>query len=123
MGKTSAKPSIQLLAEVMPLVKSLKKNLLAGAVVLLGSRAKRRRPATYADWDLGITGGKRAINSRTYLKLKALVDDLAENLPRQVDLVNLDAAPKWFFDGMDYEPIFLGGQKRIWNLKYKEIHG
>jgi len=80
------------------------------AVILLGSRA-RGKPEKYSDWDLGITGGEKPFGGREFLSLRGRVAELAENLPRKVDLVNLDAAPLWFLQSIDYEPIFLGGDE------------
>ena len=78
------------------------------AVILLGSRA-RGNFKKYSDWDIGITKGEKRIEGRAFLRLKGRISELAENLPRKVELINLDAAPNWFLDSIDYSLIFLGG--------------
>jgi len=80
------------------------------AVVLIGSRAKGREKK-YSDWDIAITGGTNPVSTKKYLRLKDLVEELSEDMPTMVDLVNLDAAPAWFYDKMDYEPVFLDGNR------------
>lgn len=81
------------------------------AAILLGSRAKGQAKA-FSDWDIGITGGEKNISDRDFLGMKGRVDEIADNLPRKVDLINLDSAPDWFLDEIDYEPVFLGGNER-----------
>jgi len=83
------------------------------ALVLLGSRAKGKAKK-YSDWDIGVTRGSDALTGREFLKIKRLVGDLAEDLPRKVDLINLDSAPEWFLDSLDYEPLFLGGDEKTY---------
>jgi len=89
------------------------------AVVLLGSRA-RGKHREYSDWDIGITGGDSKVTSSEYLKLKNITEEISENVPRMVDLVNLDAAPSWFLKGIDYEPVFLDGNKEA-HLYFKGV--
>lgn len=78
------------------------------AVILLGSRADGSAKK-YSDWDLGVTRAEIPINDREFLRMKGRVGELADNLPRKVDLVNLDAAPYWFLHLINYSVIFLGG--------------
>ena len=40
-----------------------------------------------------------------------------------VDLVNLDQAPHWFLAGIDYEPIFLGGDREAFIHFKGVLHG
>ncbi len=78
------------------------------ALLLIGSRARgnyKRR----SDWDLGITSGIHGTDTSTYLRIKSTVEDLAEDLPVIVDLVNLDRAPYWFLAEFDYKPKFICG--------------
>ena len=80
------------------------------AIVLLGSRAKNKEKK-YSDWDIGITRFGNAISGEEYLILKGKVEDLAEDITCNVDLINLDQAPKWFLESIDYEPVFLDGSR------------
>lgn len=84
------------------------------AVVLLGSRAEGKSKK-FSDWDIGITKGKERLSGRDFIRLRSIVQDLAEDLPRKVDLVNLDAAPVWFLISIDYDLVFLGGDKLAYN--------
>ena len=108
--------------EIMPIVREL---CLADdeiAVGLLGSRA-RGSERKYSDWDLCITRGVRALTGEQFLKLKRTVDDDVDRLPREVDFVNLDAAPEWFLMEIDYEPVFLGGNSNSWSYFTGVLHG
>lgn len=101
------------LAEIMPIAAALCAADRGIAVGLLGSRAKGRQ-RRYSDWDLGITRGQRPLGGVEFLRLKRTVDDAVDALPREVDFINLDAAPEWFLLGVDYEPTFLAGDSNSW---------
>jgi predicted nucleotidyltransferase len=92
------------------------------AIGLLGSRAKGTAKK-YSDWDLGVTRGNAGLTTKDFLKYKHLVSDLADDLPRGIDLVNLDAAPAWFLSGVDYEPLFLAGNPISWSHFMGVLHG
>ena len=92
------------------------------AVVLLGSRAKGSYKK-YSDWDLGVTRGSLPVTGREFLRMRGRVSDLADNLPRKVDLVNLDAAPEWFLLSIDYELIFLVGSFESYQYLKGVLHG
>ncbi len=94
--------------EISHIIKYLCDQNSSIAVLLIGSRAKGGEEQ-YSDWDIAITGGTTPVSSAEYLRLKRTVDDLAEDLPRGIDLINLDAAPSWFLKKIDYAPILLGG--------------
>lgn len=76
--------------------------------VLIGSRA-RGNAKEFSDYDIGVSGGRTPLDSRAYLRLKSQIEDLAEDLPWSIDVVNLDQAPAWFLRGIDYEPRYLAG--------------
>jgi predicted nucleotidyltransferase len=108
--KIDAEGEIEHLSEIRQIIDALVKADAGIAVLLLGSRAKgTARP--YADWDIGITRNGKPIDGRLFLTLRGKTEELAEDLPRSVDLVNLDAAPAWFLEGIDYEPLFLDGNR------------
>lgn len=103
-------PKLKYIEEIQPIVARLAKADPEMAVVLLGSRAgKRARP--YSDWDLGIFRYPRGLSGMEYLRLKGMVQELAEDLVRNVDLVNLNQAPAWFLAGIQGEVVFLDGKK------------
>jgi len=108
--------------EIMPIVKNLYSFDRNIAVGLLGSRAKGTG-RKYSDWDLCITRGPNLLAGEEFLKLKRSVDDEVDKLPREVDIVNLDAAPDWFLMGIDYEPVFLGGNSNAWSYFMGVLYG
>jgi predicted nucleotidyltransferase len=108
--------------EIMPIVKKLCASDNEIAVGLLGSRAKGNS-RKYSDWDLCMTRGGRALTGEEFLKLKRTVDEDVDRLPREVDFVNLDAAPAWFLLGISYEPVFLGGSSNSWSYFTGVLHG
>lgn len=87
------------------------------AVILLGSRA-RGGAKRYSDWDLGFTCGRDRLTGRQFLRLRGQVAELAESLPRKVDLVNLDCAPDWFLGTIDHSLQLLAGD--VQSLHYFE---
>jgi len=117
-----AEVAIKDLAEI----KSIIDHLVAAdpkiAVVLLGSRAKGKS-RKFSDWDLGITRIPDLIDGDLYLKLRGEIEYLADDLQRGVDLINIDAAPLWFFEGIDYDPIFLDGNREGFAHLMGVIHG
>lgn len=100
-------PQIDYLNEIKTIIQELSQKP-GVAVVLLGSRANGRAKR-YSDWDLGVTAGEKKLSGFELLRLKRSVEVLAEDLPRKVEIINLDAAPCWFLESIDYEPVFLGG--------------
>ncbi len=92
------------------------------AVLLLGSRA-RGEAMRFSDWDIGITGGEKNVGEREYLRLKGRINEIADNLPRKVDLINLDFAPDWFLEEINYEPVFLGGDEKSFHYFKGVLNG
>jgi predicted nucleotidyltransferase len=110
------------LDEIRLIIAALLKQSPHIAIVLLGSRAKGRAKQ-YADWDLGITRPAAPIGSREFLSLRGIAADLAEDLIRHVDVINLDAAPGWFWEGINYEPVFLDGDREGYSFLKGILHG
>jgi predicted nucleotidyltransferase len=108
--------------EIRPIVAALLRRAPGVAVVLLGSRA-RGRPNTYSDWDIGVLRPSAPLSGDEFLALRRAAADLAEDLVRAVDLVNLDAAPAWFWEGVDYEPVFLDGDREAYAFLKGLLHG
>jgi predicted nucleotidyltransferase len=108
--------------EIRPIIAALFRRNPGIAVVLLGSRAKGRAKA-FSDWDLGVTRPGAPIKGEEFLALRRVAADLAEDLVRNVDVVNLDAAPDWFWEGLDYEPVFLDGDRESYSFLKGMLHG
>lgn len=108
--------------EIMPIVKKLCSFDKDVAVGLLGSRAKGTG-RKYSDWDLCIAKGPNILSGEEFLRLKRSVDNEVDGLPREVDIVNLDAAPEWFLTGLDYDPVFLAGNSNAWSYFMGVLHG
>lgn len=110
------------LEEILPLIKKMAAKYPQVAFGLFGSRAKGTAKK-FSDWDIGITGGSCVLNSQQYVKIKNEIMDLAEDLPRSVDVISLDAAPLWFWEEMDYSPIFLAGDEKSWQYFLGVLYG
>ena len=108
--------------EIRPVISALLRGGAGITIVLLGSRAKGRA-GRFSDWDLGVTRPSAPINGKEFLSLRGIAADLSENLVRHVDVINLDAAPGWFWEGVDYEPIFLNGDKDGYSFLKGMLHG
>jgi predicted nucleotidyltransferase len=109
--------------EIRPLVARLAKESPGAAVLLLGSRASGKAK-NYSDWDLGIFGYPAPLSGLEYLRLKGIVEEMSEDLVRQVDLVHLNQAPLWFLEDLSSGPIiFLDGNKEAWVYFQGVMHG
>jgi predicted nucleotidyltransferase len=96
--------------EIRPIVAALARQDKQIAALLIGSRAKGKHHQ-HADWDIGITRCTEPISSDACSTMKQAIDDIADDLPHGVHLVNLDESPRWFLEGIDYAPIFLDGDR------------
>jgi transcriptional regulator with XRE-family HTH domain len=83
------------------------------AFTLIGSRA-RGSAKKHSDWDIGFTGGPDGLGTDTYLRVKSMFQNLTDDLVFSTQLVNLDQAPDWFLEDMDYKPIFLAGNEKAY---------
>lgn len=108
--------SIPLAEEIGPIVARLVKKNRKMAVVLLGSRAAGKgRP--YSDWDLGIFSIQSPVSGLEYLRLKRFVEEMSEDLVREVDLVNLNQAPVWFLENLGGVLFLDGDEESFFYLK------
>jgi len=82
--------------------------------MLIGSRA-RGTAQLNSDWDIAISGGMHASTSNKYLEVKSKIEDLTEEFSQGCDVINLDAAPEWFFTEMEYQPQFLIGNYKSYS--------
>jgi len=110
---STTKVSLPFIDEIRPLLVQLLKQDKKVAVVLLGSRAKKRAQ-NYSDWDLGVIRYPKPLEGIEFLRLKRWVGDLSEDLPRTVDLVNLNQAPDWFLKDIANSVLYLDGNKEAW---------
>jgi len=101
-------PPLEFLKKALPGAAGQDENLV---FLLLGSRAKGRG-RKFSDWDIGISGGDEAVDTAYYLKLKSHIQDITEDFPFSVDVINLDCAPIWFLSDIDYKPVFLCGSEK-----------
>jgi len=113
---------IEYIDEIRPVIAALIRQSPGIAVVLLGSRAKRQAKA-FSDWDLGVTRPASPIGGEEYLSLRRVAADLAEDLVRNVDVINLDTAPDWFWADLNYEPVFLDGDRESYSFLKGMLHG
>ncbi len=89
---------------------------------LLGSRANNTAH-TFSDWDIGISGGDTPIHSNDYLAIKQDIDDALDDWHYDVDVIHMDAAPKWFLAQIVYTPILLAGNTQTYHYTRGKIHG
>lgn len=110
------------ISEMMPIIKNICLADEKVAVGLLGSRA-RDKARKYSDWDIGITRGSNPLGGVEFLRLKRHADEAIDRLAREVDILNLDAAPDWFLRGIDYTPVYLAGDTNAWAFFLGVLHG
>ncbi len=113
---------IEFTDEIIPIVQDIANKYPDVAVMLLGSRAKGKEKK-YSDWDLGVTKGSKGLTTKEYFAVKSFVEDIVDDLPRSVDVVNLDNAPLWFLEGIDYDPIYLGGKQGAFEFFLGVLNG
>lgn len=104
----SESSKIQNFDEISHIIAAIAKSDKKISVLLLGSRAKGSAKK-YSDWDIGITCGESPLTTEKYLHIKNMVSELSEDIPRNVDIINLDSAPSWFLKEINYNPFFLDG--------------
>lgn len=80
--------------------------------VLFGSRS-RGEAAKYADWDIGVFSDK-GLSHETYRRVVRRKNELIEDLPFFVDIVNLNRADENFLAEISKEWRFLAGRLSDW---------
>jgi predicted nucleotidyltransferase len=85
--------------------------------ILFGSRA-RNAAHPYADWDVGVYCSK-GLSHEGYRKIRRKTSDLAEALPFNIDIVNLNKADQAFLKEIAKDWRFLTGSLQDW-LKLQE---
>lgn len=94
--------------ELLVIVKRLAEKYESVCFMLIGSQVGEAKHA-YSDWDIAVSGGERVVLSEQYLDIKSELEDFCDNFAREVDLVNLDAAPIWFLCDLKQAPMYLAG--------------
>lgn len=100
------------LQEIAPLIDELQSDFPKVTFVLFGSRV-RRRAHKYSDWDIGVFS-KDGIPHALYRRIGQHMDDLVEDLPFMVDVVNLNLADNSFLREASKDWTFLAGQLKDW---------
>lgn len=98
--------------KIAPIVDRLHENFPDVTFVLFGSRA-RGSAAKYSDWDVGVYSSK-GLTHEQYRNIAKLKDDLVENFPFFVDIVNLNRADANFLNAVRKDWIFLTGMCNDW---------
>jgi predicted nucleotidyltransferase len=78
------------------------------AFCLFGSRATGKAKR-FSDYDVGVTGGERPLDSKLFLKIKEYLLSACDDLAVKVDLVNFDQAPLSFVLDFDSPLSFIAG--------------
>lgn len=81
-------------------------------VVLFGSRA-RGSYRKFSDYDIGIYS-REGINHETYCNTINKVEEITEDFPYLVQVVNLNRADQSFMNNIRSDMIFLGGRMTDW---------
>ena len=116
--RQSTNPIGQLLELIHPVIVS-NPNL---AFILIGSRA-RGNSRRYSDIDIGLSSGTTPLDYKKFLSIKSEIEDLVDDFAWLVDIVNLDEAPRWFLESIDYEPRLLAGNSLSYFYVMGLIHG
>ena len=98
--------------EIAPLVDQLHSEFPDITFILFGSRAKGRG-RKYSDWDLGVYC-KEGLSHQRYRSIVRRKEDLVENSPYLVDLVNLNNADSSFLKKISKHWVFLTGRQQDW---------
>jgi predicted nucleotidyltransferase len=104
-------PSLKL-APIALLIDRLHEEFPDVTIVLFGSRP-RGTAHKYSDWDLGVFS-KGGIPHELYRSMVIRKNELVEDLPFFVDLVNLNRADKSFLRESSRHWIFLAGKVSDW---------
>lgn len=97
---------------IAPLVDQLQKKFADVTFILFGSRS-RGAAQKYSDWDLGVYSSKE-IPHKLYRDILKFKDDIVEDLPFFVDIVNLNRADDYFLREASKYWMFLAGKLSDW---------
>ena len=109
--------------EISSIISSLPPLLGPGqAIFLFGSRA-RGTQKKFSDVDLGITGGRDKMSFSLFCEIKSSIDDLFEDSPLSINLINLDLAPLSFLEEIEKDMRFICGDEKSANYFLGVIDG
>jgi predicted nucleotidyltransferase len=97
---------------IAPVVDELHQRFPEITFVLFGSRAGGR-PHKYSDWDIGIYS-RKGVPHPTYEEILRCADDLAEELPYMIQVVNFNKATTSFLKEASSQWKFLTGSQQDW---------
>ena len=98
--------------EIESLIGTLTEQFPNYAFILFGSRA-RGNNHKYSDYDIGVYS-KSGLNHNEYLKMIELKEELVEDLPFFVDLINLNTADTDFLKRISNDWKFISGNLKHW---------
>jgi predicted nucleotidyltransferase len=101
-----------LLEPIAPLIDQLHREFPDVTFVLFGSRT-RGRAHKYSDWDIGVFSEK-GMSHEEYRRIALRADELAEDLPFMVEVVNLNRADSAFLRDASRGWKFLVGTMGDW---------
>ncbi len=107
-------PVDESLALLAPLVTRLANQFPHYAFFLFGSRA-RGTARKYSDVDIGILASG-ALSISELSEIREVVDEVSEDWPVLVDLLDIARAEPAFIANVRRDAIFLGGDLRLWTM-------
>lgn len=105
---------------IYPIVEKLNAVCPEACYILFGSRA-RNEEKQFSDFDIG-TFVNKELSFDDFYKIKEVADEAAEDLPVEVDLVNLTKADTNFFVSIKKGYKFLGGSPVSMKALEEKIH-
>lgn len=117
--KKTPSPQLPRVAPIAPIIDTLVSEFPAVTFILFGSRAtgKNRK---YSDWDIGVTK-KGVLDHEEHRKISIRCDDLTEDFPYFVQIVNLDRADRDFLRCASQGWKFLAGHLENWVDLHKRV--
>ena len=112
--RDSFENGISIPSEIMGIAQGVADFQKSLCAFLFGSRAEKGDHSRFADWDVGVASAFSGLTSREHLRLRNKVEEMAENLPWKIDLINFDNAPAWFLKEMRGRPKYLAGSRLAW---------
>jgi predicted nucleotidyltransferase len=107
------------LEPIAPLIDMLSSEFRDATFILFGSRAKGSAQK-YSDWDVGVFS-KKGISHEMYRKIVNRKEELVEDCPFFVDVVNLNQADKYFLRESAKYWMFLSGKLSDWVELQKRV--
>ncbi len=112
-------PEERPLERIAPFVDALHENFPEVTFILFGSRV-RRNARKYSDWDIGVYVSEGLAHER-YREIVRLAEELAEELPFDIDVVNLNHADEAFLAEASRGWRFLSGRLSDWYALQRKV--